>query len=104
MIIKLKNFILDIDVDRTREFYSRKDIVAATEECNCVGCQNFNMAIKTASDKVLEFLNSMGIDPHKPAEVYNVTGGLESDGCIWYNGWYHVCGSIISCPEKRGRR
>ena len=42
---------------------------------------------------------SLGIDPRKPPEVYNVTGLLEEEGTIWYNGWYHVCGRIVESPD-----
>ena len=49
--------------------------------------------------RVTEFLLSLGIDPRKPPEVYNVTGQLEKDDTIWYNGWYHVCGTVVGSPK-----
>ena len=98
MIFKLNNCILDIDVERTRAFYERTDIKSIGEQCSCCGCQNFDKVIMEASDRVTEFLRSLGIDPRKPPEVYNVTGLLEKDGTIWYNGWYHVCGTIVKSP------
>lgn len=99
MIFKLNNCILDIDVERTRAFYERTDIKSIGEQCSCCGCQNYDKVIMEASDRVTEFLRSLGIDPRKPPEVYNVTGLLEEEGTIWYNGWYHVCGRIVESPD-----
>ena len=94
MIIKFANFVLDVDVERTRAFYERTDIPTMSQQCDCINCQNFDKAILKASDKVLNFLRCFGIDPQKPAETFNVPGCLEKEGTIWYNGWYHICGSI----------
>ena len=99
MIIKLTDCILDVDVERTRAFYERSDVRPISEECSCINCQNFDKAILQASARVTEFLRSLGIDPRKPAEAYNVTGQLEEAGTIWYNGWYHVCGTVVESPE-----
>ena len=95
MIFRFANFVIDVDVDRTREFYAREDVETTSEKCTCQGCQNYDKAIFAASDTVVDFLESMGIDPRKPAEVYGVKGELEEDGALWYNGWYHICGTRI---------
>ena len=99
MIFKFANFILDIDVERTRAFYERVDIPTMSQQCDCINCQNFDEAILKASDKVLDFLRCFGIDPQKPVETFNVPGCLEKERTIWYNGWYHICGSIVDSPE-----
>ena len=99
MLIKFANFTLDVDVERTRVFYERSDIPTMGQQCDCVNCRNFDEAILKTSDTVLDFLRSLGIDPQKPAETFNVTGVLEDDGSIWYSGWYHICGSIVDTPE-----
>ena len=95
MIFRFSDYVLDIDVDRTREFYARDD----RWQCDCQDCQNYDKAILTAPEAVLDFLRGLGIDPRKPAEVFNVTGMQEADGTIWYNGWFHVCGTLVECPE-----
>ena len=42
------------------------------------------------------FLRSLGIDPRKPAEVFDVMGGqLDENGQVLYNGFYHICGTRI---------
>ena len=44
----------------------------------------------------MDFLCSLGIDPRKPAEVFDVMGGqLDENGQVLYNGFYHVCGTRI---------
>ena len=95
MIFRFANFVLDVDVDRTREFYSRD----GRWQCDCQNCRNYDKAILTAPATVLDFLRSMGIDPRKPAEIYSVKGELEEDGTLWYNGWLHVCGVLLECPK-----
>ena len=95
MIFRFANFVLDVDVDRTREFYSRD----GRWQCDCQNCRNYDKAILTAPATVLDFLRSMGIDPRKPAEIYSVKGELEEDGTLWYNGWLHVCGVLVECPK-----
>ena len=99
MIFKLSNYTLDIDVERTRAFYERADIPTTSEQCGCADCRNFDKAILKASASVVNFLRSLGIDPQKPAEIFNVTGEREQEGTIWYNGWYHICGTIVKGPK-----
>ena len=95
MIFRFSDFVLDVDVDRTREFYSRD----GRWQCDCRNCRNYDKAILTAPATVLDFLRSMGIAPRKPAEIYSVKGELEEDGTLWYNGWLHVCGVLVECPK-----
>ena len=95
MIFRFSNFVIDVDVERTRAFYSRD----GRWQCDCQDCRNYDKAILTAPATVLDFLRSMGIDPRKPAEIYSVKGELEEDGTLWYNGWLHVCGVLVECPK-----
>lgn len=94
MVFHLADAIIDVDVERTRAFYARPDVPTTSQGCSCAGCQNFDKAILTVPDTVTAFLHSLGIDPRKPVEVFDVTGEREADGTIWYNGWYHVCGTV----------
>ena len=95
MIFRFANFVLDVDVERTREFYGREGRFV----CTCQNCRNYDKAILAAPATVLGFLERMGVDPRKPAEVYSVKGELEEDGTLWYMGWYHVCGVLVDCPK-----
>ena len=95
MIFRFSDYTLNIDVPRTRAFYESPAARSTSEQCQCPGCQNYDDAILTAPESVLDFLSSLGIDPRKPAEVFDVMGQLDENGKIWYAGFYHVCGTII---------
>ncbi len=96
MLFTFGAYTLDIDVERTRAFYARPDIEITSEKCTCAGCQNYDKAILQAPVAVLGFFQSLGIDPRKPAEVYDLLGGdLDEDGKMYYNGFYHVCGTRL---------
>ena len=96
MIFRFSNFVIDVDVERTRAFYAREDVETTSEKCVCQGCQNYDKAIFTASDTVVDFLRSLGIDPRKPAEVFDVMGGqLDENGQVLYNGFYHICATRL---------
>ena len=99
MLFQFADYVLDIDVERTRAFYERPDVPTISAQCDCDYCQNYDKAIGKASASVRDLLHSLGINPRKPAEVYSVTGELEEQGTVWYNGWYHVCGTIVDSPE-----
>ena len=101
MLFHLADAIIDVDVERTRAFYARPDVPTTSQGCSCTGCQNFDKAILTVPDTVTAFLASLGIDPQKPAETYCVkgVGEREADGTVWYQGWYHVCGTVEKWPD-----
>ena len=92
MIFRFGNYTLDVDVDRTRAFYVRDDVKTTSEQCTCAGCRNFEKAILKTPAAVTDFLESLGIDPRKPAEAFDVMGGLDENGQVLYNGFYHICG------------
>ena len=84
MLFHLADAIIDVDVERTRAFYARPDVLTTSQGCSCTGCQNFDKAILTVPDTVTAFLASLGIDPRKPAETYCVkgVGEREADGTV----------------------
>ena len=89
MIVEMGVYRLDIDVDRTREFYAHEQWFG----CGCSGCKNYERAVSVLPETVRAFLEQFGIDPGKPAEI----AVLHSpDGrTILYNGFFHICGSLI---------
>jgi len=92
MIFKFSQWVVDIDVNKTREFYNNASLVS--EGCSCVGCRNYEKAIGFISQNVLSFFSQFGIDMKKICEVYvNYT---RDDDLIFYGGFYHICGKIIS--------
>ena len=92
MIFRFGNYTLDVDVERTRAFYARGDVKTTSQQCTCAGCQNFDKAILEMPAAVTDFLESLGLDPRKPAEAFDVMGGLAEDGKVLYHGFYHLCG------------
>lgn len=92
------SYRLDVDVEQTRAFYESDRAVRTSESCRCDGCQNYDRAILQAPPTVTDFLRALGIDPQKPGEVFGVTGETESDRRYWYNGWYHVVGTLLQAP------
>lgn len=99
MLFQFGQYRLDIDVERTREFYNSQYSLPTSRQCTCTGCQNFDKAILLATDKVLNFLTSMGIDPCRPSEAFGATEHRDDDSneCR-YNGWYHVVGTLSESP------
>ncbi len=95
MLFTFGPYTLDIDAERTRAFYDRPDVKVTSEQCTCAGCQNYDKAILQAPAAVLDFFQSLGIDPRKPAEVFDVMDGLDENGKVYYNGFYHVCGTRL---------
>lgn len=43
MILKFNQYVIDIDIDKTRRFYQTAENIAYG--CNCSGCRNFENAV-----------------------------------------------------------
>ncbi len=84
-------YVLDIDTQKTRSFYQKAALVSAG--CSCPGCRNFEKAFGTLPDEIKSFLDALGIDGKKPAEVY--TNSVNADGLVSYGGFYHLCGRLL---------
>ena len=90
MIFEAGVYKLDIDLDRTRQFYKNKD----WEFCTCAGCRNFVKAYPLITEVVQQFFEQFGIDIGKPAEItaYNSNDG----NMTFYDGFYHICGTVLA--------
>ena len=80
---------LEIDAERTAKFYRE----AGFNTCDCDECRNFALAVAHLPEHVVTFLRQFGIDPAKPAEMSGLYA--PSDDTIFYNGFYHICGTIV---------
>lgn len=94
----LGGYVLDIDVERTRNTY-RTIEKGGAESCGCSSCRNYLSALPDALPKeLLRFLSEAGIDVRKDAEVYE--NGEVSPGIRSYGGEYYFWGSIVAEPKK----
>lgn len=93
MIFERGVYRLNVDSERTREFYAR----AGGVDCTCSGCRNYAAAVDRMPCQVRGFLEQFGIDPAKPAETsaYHAL----ADGRTWYHAWFHICGEILDGKE-----
>lgn len=85
--IKIAKWLLEVDIEKTREFY-RKDI----EMCTCLNCRNYVKATQTLNASMSIF-NSLGIDPAKPGQLSDFPAIEE--GMHEYIGSYRIFGKVI---------
>ena len=93
MNISIGHFNLDIDVNRTREFYKTQAHIM--ENCDCASCRNYAQAVTRLPEAVQELFDNLGVDINQEAEVM-IPYKLE-DGRLIYSAFYHLVGKIISC-------
>lgn len=91
MVLHFGENIIDIDVERTREFY--KKAANITDDCRCQGCRNYEIAVDFLPKEVKDFFDMIGADMKKSPEVY--VNCLNEDNTLFYGGFYHICGTII---------
>lgn len=101
MIFRSGIYELDVDVDRTRQFYTNENY----EFCTCAGCRNFSKAYSLLPEVVQRFFQQFGIHMGKPAEIsaYNSVDGNST----FYGGFYHICGTVLTGKnpwQKTGKR
>lgn len=92
MILKFNQYVIDIDIDKTRRFYQTAENIAYG--CNCSGCRNFEKAVSYLPQEIIEIFDKMGIDMKKVREAY--VNCKNSDGKLFYAGFYHICGKLLS--------
>ncbi|MBQ8409206.1 MAG: hypothetical protein IJY39_10130 [Clostridia bacterium] len=92
MIFTFGDFRVDVDVERTKEFYINygKTVI---DDCGCKSCQNYYKTIMGASEKVLNFFDSLGIDPQKSPEA--TWWETNENGIAYYTAVFHVVGTVI---------
>ncbi len=93
--IKLNNWFLEFDYEKTKEFYGSYHLI--TDGCDCLNCKNFVQAINYLPTDVLSFITSFGIDPRKEGEISEYCEN--GDGTHLYGGFFHIVGRLISGPD-----
>lgn len=96
MLFEFGNFHVDIDVERTREFYQNHG-KSVEESCGCNRCRNYSKAIENVSDKIKSFFDLLGIDPQKsPEATWWMTN---ENGIAYYTVVFHVVGTIMDSVD-----
>ena len=102
MRFSFHHLLLEIDVARTQAFY--RQAPRLTDGCDCDGCRNYLLAVADFPPPVMAFLQQLGIDAAKAAEVF--VWNAEDDGAaLHYGGFYHLCGRFVSgddCWQDNG--
>lgn len=93
--IELLDWILEIDFERTYNFYNSCHLI--TDNCTCIDCCNYVKSCALIPKKILDLYVSFGIDPTKEGEVYNMI--KNDDGTCLYGGFYHITGRILKGPD-----
>lgn len=95
MIIKVGGNTLDCDVEATIAAFA----AYVPRVCDCLGCRNFRAAREAIfAGPILELFSEFGIDPTKPAEIYDL-GPPGEDKLLRYGGWFHLIGNAISIDD-----
>lgn len=87
-------WLLEVDVDKTKEFYS-KDIAW----CDCLYCENFMEASKHINPPIMEVFTALGINPSKPSHLSEF--GTIEDELRLYIGSYHIVGRLVEGEHCR---
>lgn len=90
MRITLGECILDINVEENERYYKNERNI--TEDCQCDGCENYELAVEQVSSEVSKMFKQLGLDIKKPAEVYV---NCSDNNILLYGGFYHLCGTMI---------
>lgn len=91
MLFEVGQYRVDVEVEKTKQFYQNAD--AVSKSCSCDGCRNFEKAVDTLPPFVTAFFADLGIDMKKACECYVNCAG--QDGLLLYGGFYHVCGTLL---------
>lgn len=90
MIIKKEDYIMDVDVDQTKEYYRSHSL------CDCPSCRNYYAQVKDRFLLLDEFLLDLGVSIDRPDEM----GCVELDNEIQYIfASYTVCGKILELDK-----
>lgn len=91
MIFEFDNYKIDIDIEKTKNFYNRAEKITAS--CDCQGCRNYEKWAELPDSEPSQILKRMGIMMEKASEVY--INCPNEDDSVLYGGFYHICGSIL---------
>lgn len=67
MILKVDDWVFDIDIERTMAYSAAE----AAEHCDCAYCRNYYRAVDIVFPDFRPFLAQFGLDIEAPEEMYN---------------------------------
>lgn len=90
MRIQKQDCIMDIDIERTKEYYASHSL------CDCSNCRNYYVQIKDRFHLLDDFLLELGVSIDRPDEL----GSVELQDEIQYIfASYTVCGKILELDK-----
>ncbi len=92
MIFEFGQYKVDIDVEKTKQFYGGAQSVSS--QCSCDNCHNFEKAVDGFSPTVKEVFFNIGVDMKKVCECYVMDDNYDTATSL-YGGFYHVCGTLV---------
>ena len=92
MIFQFGEYKIDVDVEKTRQFYDRAKTVS--EGCQCDGCLNFERAVDKLPQNIRDFFSALGVDMKKICECYVYCA--KDENTLYYGGFCHICGTLLS--------
>ncbi|TET37797.1 MAG: hypothetical protein E3J72_05355 [Planctomycetota bacterium] len=96
--IEIGQWMIKVDAEATRQVYE-KTSRGSPANCDCNTCRNFTALGREAyPEPFRSLLNELGIDYRKAAEVFYTCPSSSSH--LFYGGWFHFAGRIISGPHK----
>lgn len=92
MIIKKEDYIMDVDVEQTKDYYKSNSL------CDCPSCRNYYAQAKDNFHLLNDFLLEFGVNIERPDELRCA----EVDGNIKYIfAVYTVCGKILELDKYK---
>ncbi|HEK9101661.1 hypothetical protein KFD70_23185 [Bacillus pfraonensis] len=90
--IKIGKWILDVDIEKTREFYQKE-----FDTCKCQDCRNYYiLASNELKPAISDIFSLLGITPSKPAGLSAYP--TENSEILLYMGHYHFVGKMLKGP------
>jgi len=97
MIFRISNYVLDVDVEKTRDYYNTAESIGGINDCSCSGCRNYAKAVDFLPQEIASFFSNLGVEIKKAREIF--VNNANADNTIYYGGFCHICGKLISKDE-----
>ncbi|GAB4478732.1 MAG: hypothetical protein Kow00124_23470 [Anaerolineae bacterium] len=87
-------WLVSVDRAATTAAYAALPAWGGLSGCDTPLCENFRQAYSLLPPAFLSVLITMGVDPAKPAELYDVEP--PQGGACLCGGWYHAVGELLA--------